>query len=265
MRRILCISALLATIVAPQARAGGLDLAPIVAIKGVDRAFDRAQGLIDSIRSTLFALEQQANNDAKARLEQLDEIVKSALREVSELERKTVEDVDAILAKYTHKLQVLIDDTTAKLAALIEQAECAGKTVIEVSLREVLQETIPLASGSGIVIVAPPMYQGETVCRFFNAGCRPPTKEFPVNPIQYHQTYDAIRKYLIDERLNTQGQDDTPVSSIVNSYATVANLARLTACFEKGSSKAFVEDYVEYVNKVQIWIRLFGSRIRRPQ
>ncbi|MCP3462140.1 hypothetical protein [Bradyrhizobium sp. CCGUVB23] len=233
-----------------------IDLPGIFGInESVDHAADRAQGLIDRAHDVMFALEQQTNNDAKERLDQLNGMIADFLQKVDALEEKTSQNLLALLTQFTIKVQQLIDSATQKLSQLIDQAQCAGQKVFEVALRDVLQQ-LPFTKND-LTIVAPVLYAGECTGFF---SCNPITKTFRVYPTQFYDTYNEIRKYLIEERLE-HARDDTPISSFVETYGTVANVARMTACFDDANRDRYLSDYVKFANEAGVWKRLFGPNV----
>jgi len=247
-----------------QTQAGGLDIASLTGINGAtDHAADRAQELIDRVRDIASALEQQLDNDARKRLEDLDKIIGDATEDINKLEHKTAKDVDMILDNFILALEALVNSAQAKLSELIDKSECAGHRVVQQSLGGELSR-LPVG-GPTITIVPPMMYADECVKNSLYTSCAPLVKEFTVYPYQHYLTYDNIVDYLEHQRLNSRARNDTPIISFIETYNTLANFAKMASCFVPTDKDKYLNDYVMYVNKGNVWKLLFGLKIGRKQ
>jgi hypothetical protein len=260
MLRVICGAVLLAAIVTgPQCHARSLHLDPIKRIdRSVAQNIDKLQGLVDYARNAASAIIREADDRAKARLEQVDDIIDDAFEEVDRLVDKTAEKINAILDKYINRIDLLTKEIMAELARLIDKAECSASKVFEISVAQVLAQL----HLNGTTIVAPEMEPGECGRTYLGLGpCVKITKTFTIRPMQYDRTFKEIEEYLIVERLEKMSNEKTPISSFVDTYGTVGNLAKATACFDTVNRDRHYADYVKYFNKARTWKRLFGPDV----
>jgi hypothetical protein len=226
--------------------------------RSIDKAIDGLQAVVDRARAAAFALEAQANNDAKERLADIDTIVRQANADLMKLENATAEDINRIAAIYFDRLDALAGQTMIRLKELVDQAECAARKTIDESLREVIGTSI-LALHNDILTITPPvMYEGERQCRWLGLfNCGPVTKDFVIrNP--FGATYLEIRDYL-EGRLTKGATDKTPMRSIVRTYTLTADLARRTACYEVADADTYYKQFELYSSKARPWKVVFDQ------
>ena len=248
----------LATVSAPNPAIAGSDLMGLLGINdSIDRTIDGLQSLIDRAREAGFALEAQADNIARQRLEQVDKIVQDAISEVNRLEKRTAEDVTRILDKTTKEVNTLEQRIMSDLGQLIEKASCAGDMLLTDNLRDALGRLGVLFGTHTIEISPPVLFVGEQSCWFFCWRVKPLKKEFTIDP-GFEATYSEIERYLLG-RLDSL-RNDTPVSSVLRTYSLLAKMANRATCLSP-RKQAYNEKYVRYMYMIKQWEMVFGTQI----
>jgi hypothetical protein len=231
----------------------------------VNNAAAQMQQLLDNARKAAFALEEQANEHGKERLEQVNAIADKAIASIKDLERQTNIDATELLEKInrikneTVRQLVDIEDTTVKdLGHLIDQAECAADRTLNQNLQNALGGFGHLIGGSEIDITPPKLSENEreSFCLGITSSCEIHRVFHIKQP--FSETYTDIRSYLLN-RLNN-ATELTKVSTIITTYSFIAQLAKRAGCFMQYTG--YVREYLLYRDKAQQWDLALGSKVR---
>ena len=236
--------------------------ASLTDLLGVNQSIDKAvlgmQAIVDQARDAAFAIEAQTNKDVTDRLNQVDAIVEKTISEVKALEAQTFADADALVASVNAlilnelaQVSALEKKFVSDLALLIDQAECKVDLSVNEALKDALGGVGKFLGTNRIEVTPPVMYAGErkSLCVPGLQNCEI-SRTFALKT-PFSATYFEIRDYLIG-RLDG-ARDDTPIESVVSTYQYIAELAKRTGCFMRGSESTYDEDFVFYITKARQW------------
>jgi hypothetical protein len=223
----------------------------------IDHASDRAEQLVTRARDAALAIEAQTNEDISERLKQVQGILDNTFKALRDLERQTFVDIkdltntiDSILSKHEQQILSLERTFMNDLSAKIREVECSVDRILQQQLKDTLGK-IGVILGTHETTVTPPvLYEGEhTRCGFLMAKCRV-SRTFPVYT-PFSETYREIKAYLV-ERLGDI-RADTPVASILDTNALIADLAKRTTCFTQANDQTYEAEFVKYSTVIRHW------------
>lgn len=224
----------------------------------VEEAGDELRETIDHARAAASALLGQADDIARMRLEQIDEILEST---VGGLIGKSEEAALAIIAQANKDLLALEKEILSDVKRVIWEVECAGRRVLieDVGtalggLGEVLGTNQIRLRPPKRVLETPAWYQG---CMWW---CKDPYLVDITEPFgeTYIQVRDLMEGAIASEFIN----DDTPAHQIVGTYEYLSNFAKKTSCFYQGSEDRYNREYVEYRERARKWNSLVRVRLQ---
>ena len=232
---------------------GQSDARDIFGLKKLDlRIVDQLNNSIDGARGAALALEQQASADGEARIKQVDTLVKAAIDKLND----DIEHQDTIAKDFINQFDRMKDDTMVKLSDIIDTIFCKINIAMTQQMSDALGSFGKMLGTEQIEITPPVLYLGETT--FMGNEI---TKKFRIKT-PFSATYSDIRKYLIDTRLAAM-RDDTPISSILQTYILMARLSERAGCLV-GDQKGYGVEYALYWAKIGRWKRLAGEGITIP-
>ncbi|MGR9503667.1 hypothetical protein ACU8MW_08115 [Rhizobium leguminosarum] len=223
----------------------------------VDHAFDRMQGAIDKAKGAALAIEAQTNEDATARLAQIQSIADETVRKVSDLEKQSFKDaadfsdhLDALVDGELKKVDLLETQFMNELSHKIREVECTADRVLNAQLKDALGGLGAILGTHEIALTPAILYPDEhRRCGLYYAKCRL-TATFPVRE-PFTETYKEIKAYLEDRMSNLR--EDTPASSVVDTYALIADLAKRTTCFTQANDLKYEAEFAHYNSLVRQW------------
>jgi hypothetical protein len=213
----------------------------------LDKAGKELRESIDRAQAAGHALIAHADDAAKARLEQVDEIAQKAIREaIGKGEAAALK----ILEKASDDITALEKAFVADLQKLIWQAECAGRKLAIEDLKEACGGLCRLLSTHQIKLT-PPIRSEKS--RSWYSGCFwwCPDPYIVRITEPFGQTYISVRDLM--EGSMSAATEGTPAHQIVATYEYLSVFALKTSCFYSGSTGIWIDEYATYRAKASKW------------
>ncbi|MHC2621534.1 Holliday junction resolvasome RuvABC endonuclease subunit [Bradyrhizobium huanghuaihaiense] len=234
------------------------DLLGIVAGRTIDHAMDRADQIVDRARQAALAIEAQTNTDVSNRLKQVQEIANDAQKQIFALEQQTFADmnaltnkIDAILREHEKQADALEHSFMNDLSKKIREVQCATDVILQQQLKDALGK-IGVAFGANEITITPPvLYEGEhSSCGLLLLRSCRVSQTFTIYT-PFTETYKEIKIYL-EKRLSAV-REDTPVASVIDMNALIADMAKRTTCFTMANDETYEGEFVKYSALVRRW------------
>lgn len=251
----------LAISVLPYAKAfADFELPTVVDLLGGSKAIRDAgaqfNASIDHAKDAGMALLAAGNADAKARLDQINQIANNALDRASAIEAISVKDTVAILNQATLELNAIEDKTFSDINQTIWNVRCQGRAFVITDLGTALGALGRFVLGTDRIYITPPFKRLPSPMDKFLG--RDQEVVFKVKE-PFDNTYIEVRDYML-QQLST-AKDSDPAHPIVATYEYIAEFAKLTSCFFQGGSEAYNLEYVDYYSKAREWRNLLQIRV----
>jgi hypothetical protein len=215
-----------------------------------DHAFDRFNEAVENTRRAAYSVTNVVDDRLKARIDQINDIVSRTMEQIHDERGRIRQDTEQILDKATKNVTDLEAQFMSDVLKAIKDAECAGTRTFQQALVEALGRIGHEFGTNEIEIAVPPLYDGERPGLFCQDDfCR--MKKTVQITRNYSAAYREVAKYLTD-RLD-HAREDTPRTTVVDTYSVIASLARSATCFMPGEEPYYANQYVKYVSKVRAW------------
>jgi predicted amino acid-binding ACT domain protein len=246
----------------------GADLLGILAGPTINNAMDRAEQLVSRARDAALAIEAQTNLDVSERLKQVQDILNNTEKSLYNLERQTFVDatdltnkIDSILGEHEKNIASLERTFMNDLSTKIREVECTTDRILQQQLKDALGKVGIVLGTNEIRITPPVLYEGEhTRCGLLLLySCRV-SRTFTIYT-PFTETYREINAYLEDRLASVR--DDTPVASIIDTNALIADMAKRTTCFTLANDRMFEAEFVKYSALIRNWnsVLVFGGQL----
>ena len=204
---------------------------------------------IDHARAAASSLLAEADDIAKARLSQIDEI---ANRTISDMVGKSEEAVVRILEDASQKVNNLEKQIMADVKKVIWEGECAGRRLLLGDLGTALGGLGQLI-GTNQIRITPPVRVLKTPKWYSGClwWCRDPYVVEVVDP--FGEVYKEIRDKLEASIAPNLVTDDTPADDLVGTYEYLSSFAKKTSCFYTGSEERYNRAFIYYQDKARQW------------
>jgi len=235
--------------VASDARA---QIATAVAVVGGSFALGKAgnefRKSIESARAAASSILVQANDIARARLADIDEI---ANRTISDMIGKT----EGVAEKILHDANKKVNDLEAKIMADVSEVtwkvECGLRRWTIRDLGTALGDLGHLV-GTNRIRLAPPVRVRPTPAWY--TGCFWWCDPYVVDALDdFGQTYQKIERLMDEAIAPAQISDDTPANNLVGTYEYLSSFAKITSCFYPGSEQRYNRAYIDYQHRARQW------------
>ncbi|SON55072.1 hypothetical protein HDIA_1531 [Hartmannibacter diazotrophicus] len=223
----------------------------------INRAGDEFRKSIDHARAAASSLLDDANEKAKERLAQIDEI---ANRTISDMIGKTEEAATRILENATKKVNDLETQIMTDVKQVIWEGECAGRRLVIEDLGTALGGLGRLI-GTNQIILTPPVKVRQTPKWYTGClwWCRDPYVVDVTEP--FGETYKKVRDLMEGAIAPDQVTDDTPADNLVGTYEYLSIFAKRTSCFYPGSEERYNRAFIYYREQARKWNNIVNVKL----
>jgi F0F1-type ATP synthase membrane subunit b/b' len=212
----------------------------------LNKAGDEFRQSIDRAQAAASSLLAQANEIAKARLDQIDEI---ANRTISEMIGQSEEAATRILTDAKKKVDDLEKQIMVDVAKVLWDAECGGRRLVISDMGTALGG-LGRMLGTNQIRLTPPVRVLKTPAWY--TGCFWWCDPYVVKITEpYERTYVTVKKLMEDAIADVT--DETPATNIVGTYEYLSSFAKKASCFFPGTDERYNRESVEYEYQARQW------------
>lgn len=224
----------------------------------VDKAGKEFRESVDHAHAAASSLLGQADEIAKKRLEQIDEI---ANRTINDMIGKGQEAATKILADATKKVNELEKQIMADVKQIIWEAECSGRRLTIGDLGTALGG-LGHTFGTNQIRLTPPVRVLQTPLWYSGCfwWCRDPYVVDVTEP--FGKTYVAVKDLMEGAITSDHVNDNTPADNLVGTYEYLSSLAKRSSCFYQGSEDRYNREFVYYQNQAKQWNNIVAVEFR---
>lgn len=215
----------------------------------IDQAGDELRESIDHAHAAASSLLGRADNIAKRRLEQIDNIIDQT---IGGLIDKSEEATLRVIKQAMKEVAALEKEIFLDVKKAIWEFDCAGRRLMLSDAQQVLggfgdmlgTHQIRLTP-SNKLLETPKWYSG---CLWW---CKDPYVVKITEPFgkTYVQVRDLMEASISDEHI----LDDTPANNLVETYEYLSSFALKTSCFYQGSEDRYNREYIKYREMARKW------------
>ncbi|RWB65418.1 hypothetical protein [Mesorhizobium sp.] len=220
------------------------------------KAGDEFRQSIDHARAAASSILVQANDLAKQRLDQIDEI---ANRTIDDMVGKSEAAATRILEDATKKVNDLEDKIVADVGRVMWKAECAGKRFVTTDLGTAIGG-LGKVLGTNEIQLEPPVRVLKTPAWYTGCLWRCDPYLVTVND-EFGETYKTVKRLMEGAIADDQVTDDTPADNIVRTYEYLSTFAKRASCFYEGTEERYNRDSIDYQYKAHQWNNVVNVRL----
>lgn len=227
----------------------GAAIAVVGGSVAVDRAGKELRETIDRAEAAANALLGRADDIAKKRLEQVDQILKTTVAGLINASEAAALNVLAQAKKDADDLERTILSDVRKV---IWETECAGKRLVIGDLGVALGSLGDML-GANQIQLTPPRRVLKTPAWYTGClwKCRDPYVVDVMEP--FGETYKKVKELMEASIAADLITDDTPAGHLVGTYEYLSSFALRTSCFYQGSEDRYNREHLKYKEQAQQW------------
>ena len=215
----------------------------------LDQAGREFRETIDHARSAADALLGRADEIAKNRLNQIDQILKNT---VGGLIGQTEEAALTLIREATKEAAALEKEIYSDLLRVVWETECAGRRLIVGDANTTLGGLGDFLGTGQIRLspyqrVLPDLKPWKLECLF---DCDPYVVDVKE---PFGQTYKSVKNLMEQSIAEDLISDETPAEFIVGTYEYLSSFALKTSCFYSGSEDRYNREFVKYRELAKQW------------